>query len=322
MRVCPCEFVCMSVLTRINIQIHKDKLSIYTLVQDNKRNFVKFLSQCIGYQAVCLCIVYNKIDSMYFNKYIFFIQLQVRALYKGMFSPMIGMAFINAIVFGVQHNLMKGMERTYLNSFIAGGTAGALQSFICCPMELIKLRIQAQTSPIKFFEFHHVDSQMVYKDPWDAIVQVYKKGGIRGLYKGTFITMAREVPGFGAYFASYDYLCNMSMKIFKNEHRDTIHPLTLCTCGGISGIAAWIVSYPVDVVKSRLQVDGMFDKEIYLNSRDCFRKTFNEGNETGLKRYYIFVRGLNSTMARGFIVNAVTFPTVVLILRYWRKDST
>ncbi len=252
----------------------------------------------------------------------YYLCVQVRALYKGMFSPMIGMAFINAIVFGVQHNLMKSMDRTYLNSFIAGGTAGGLQSFICCPIELIKLRMQAQTNPIELFEIHHVDSQMVYKDPWDATVQVYKKYGIRGLYKGFLITIAREIPGFGAYFACYDYLCNKSMVIFKNEHRDTIHPVTLCTCGGISGIAAWIVSYPVDVVKSRLQVDGMFGKEAYANSIDCFRKTFHETGETGFKRYYIFVRGLNTTMARGFIVNAVTFPTVVLILRYWRKDST
>lgn len=238
-----------------------------------------------------------------------------------MFSPMIGMAFINAIVFGVQHNMMKRMERTYLNSFIAGGTAGALQSFICCPIELIKLRMQAQKNPIQLFEIHHVDSQMVYKDPWDATVQVYKKAGVRGLYKGTLITMAREIPGFGCYFASYDYLCNMSMRIFKNEHRDTIHPVTLCVCGGVSGIFTWIISYPVDVVKSRLQVDGMFGKEIYSNSIDCFRKTFKEGGETGYRRYLMFFRGLNSTMARGFIVNAVTFPTVVLILRYWRKDS-
>lgn len=231
------------------------------------------------------------------------------------------MALINAIVFGVQHNMMKIMEKTYLNSFIAGGTAGAVQSVICGPTELIKLRMQAQTNPIELFEIHHVDSQMVYKDPCDAAIRVYKKGGLRGIYKGMWITVTREVPAFGTYFASYDYLCNMSMRIFKNEHKDTIHPLILCVSGGISGLLAWVVTYPIDVVKSKLQVDGMFGKEVYLNSIDCFRKTLSESEQTGYKRFYIFFRGLNSTMARGFVVNAVTFPTVVLLLRYWRKDS-
>ena len=232
------------------------------------------------------------------------------------------MAFINAIVFGVQHNLMKVLDQTYFNSFLAGGTAGAVQSVICCPIELIKLRMQAQHNPMELFHLTAPSQERVYTNPWDATVKIHKKYGMRGLFKGMGTTVAREIPGFGAYFLTYDLLCNLSMRVFNTESWDSIHPLTLCVCGGLSGISAWVVSYPCDVIKSRFQVDGMFGDEIYRGGIDCFRKTYREGLSTykDRNRFFIFFRGLNSTMARGFIVNAVTFPTVILILRYWRRD--
>ena len=245
--------------------------------------------------------------------------MQARALYKGLAAPMFGMAFINAIVFGVQHNMMKVLDDNLLNSFIAGGTAGAVQTLICCPVELIKLRMQAQKNPTDFFHWSMASSQKVYSDPWDATMKIYNKNGIRGLYKGTVVTLWREIPGFGFYFLTYDVLCQMSARV-QAKSINELSPLILCISGGFSGIIAWIVSYPFDVVKSRLQVDGMFKPEVYKNMMHCTKISYQEGGTTGIKRFQVFFKGLNSTLTRGFVVNAVTFPTVVLILRYWRKD--
>ena len=67
-----------------------------------------------------------------------------------MASPLLGMAAINAIVFGVHGSCMRliqgdSNETPGLGkSFIAGSAAGLVQSFICCPTELIKLRMQVQ----------------------------------------------------------------------------------------------------------------------------------------------------------------------------------
>lgn len=234
---------------------------------------------------------------------------------------MFSMAFINAIVFGVQHNMMKALEYSYVNSCLAGGVAGAVQSFICCPVELIKLRLQAQRNPTDFFHWNTASSQKVYNDPWDAIRKIYNKNGIRGLYRGMVVTLWREIPGFGSYFLTYDVLCDMSVQLVRAQSRDDLNPIILCTCGGFSGISAWTVSYPFDVIKSRLQVDGMFRPEVYTDMFDCTRKSYMEGGTTGIGRLHVFFKGLNSTLLRGFVVNAVTFPTVVLILRYWRGDN-
>ena len=53
-------------------------------------------------------------------------------LYKGIGSPMMGLTFINAIVFGVQGNAMRYLGRdTPANQFLAGASAGLIQCVIC-----------------------------------------------------------------------------------------------------------------------------------------------------------------------------------------------
>ena len=67
-------------------------------------------------------------------------------LYKGIGSPMMGLTFINAIVFGVQGNAMRRLAKdTPLNQFLAGASAGTIQCVICCPMELAKTRDRKST---------------------------------------------------------------------------------------------------------------------------------------------------------------------------------
>uniref|UniRef100_A0A7N9CEP2 Solute carrier family 25 member 29 n=1 Tax=Macaca fascicularis TaxID=9541 RepID=A0A7N9CEP2_MACFA len=66
-------------------------------------------------------------------------QESVLGLYKGLGSPLMGLTFINALVFGVQGNTLRALGHdSPLNQFLAGAAAGAIQCVICCPMELAK----------------------------------------------------------------------------------------------------------------------------------------------------------------------------------------
>ena len=213
---------------------------------------------------------------------------------------------------------MKIFEPNLMNSFLAGMVSGGAQTIICSPAELIKLRMQMQRNPTKLFSWHAHSTPTIYKDPWDAIKKIYRKDGLfRGIYKGFHITLWREVPGFGAYFASYDFMCGyLSSNPEAILTYDDLSPLTLCVTGGLSGIFAWIISYPFDVVKSRIQVDGMFGDIKYKGIIDCVRCSYHDSG------YRVFFRGLNSTLMRAFAVNAATFPTVALVLRYYKNSSS
>lgn len=218
-----------------------------------------------------------------------------------------GLTFINAIVFGVQGNAMRRLgQDTPLNQFVAGAAAGAIQSIICCPMELAKTRMQMQgTGEMKA-------SRKTYKNSLDCLVSIYKKEGIRGINRGMVTTIIRETPGFGVYFLSYDVL---TRSLGCEAHDHYIIP-KLLFAGGMSGIASWLSTYPVDVIKSRLQADGIGGVNKYNGIMDCVRQSWRK------EGWRFFTRGLTSTLLRAFPVNATTFATVTLFLMYMRKDSS
>lgn len=227
-------------------------------------------------------------------------------LYKGIGSPMMGLTFINAIVFGVQGNAMRRLGRdTPLNQFLAGASAGAIQCVICCPMELAKTRMQLQGTGEK------KSKKKLYKNSLDCLVRIYKKEGFRGINRGMVTTLMRETPGFGVYFLAYDLLT----RSLGCEPEDPYMIPKLLFAGGMSGIASWISTYPVDVIKSRLQADGVGGVHQYSSIMDCVRQSLRK------EGWRVFSRGLVSTLLRAFPVNAATFATVTLFLLYMREGQ-
>ncbi|KAG7508476.1 mitochondrial basic amino acids transporter-like [Solea senegalensis] len=227
-------------------------------------------------------------------------------LYKGIGSPMMGLTFINAIVFGVQGNTMRLLGHdTPMNQFLAGAAAGALQSVLCCPMELAKTRMQMQGTGEK------KSSRRLYKNSLDCLVRIYKREGLVGVNRGMVTTLIRETPGFGVYFLAYDVLT----RNIGCEPNDRYMIPKLLFAGGMAGIASWLSTYPVDVIKSRLQADGVGGVNQYSSIADCVRQSVRK------EGYMVFTRGLTSTLLRAFPVNAATFATVTLVLIYARGDQ-
>ena len=240
--------------------------------------------------------------------------IQVRSFYKGVASPMLGVAVLNAILFGVHGNIMKNHKDTIWNLTFAGAVSGGPQSIICSPMELIKLRMQVQTNRIDLFHWStRKNNGRVYRDPWDAFKKILKKNGVRGIFKGLELTLLRDIPGYGVYFGAYYYICGSIAKYLGNGTTNyNVSLMYLCLAGGVSGVLGWVVTYPVDVVKSRIQVDGMFGERKYKSIWDCCVKSLNEP-----EGYRIFFKGMSPTIIRGFAVNVAILPTVTLILRFW-----
>ena len=219
----------------------------------------------------------------------------VVGLYRGISSPMAGVAVVNAIVFGVYGEIQKHIPNPHSlpSHFVAGALAGIAQSPICSPMELAKTRMQLQVSnnPVS--------------GPIQCLRDIYKRKGYRGLFKGLGMTLLRDAPSFGTYFLTYEALT-------RSSGSTPISTPYMLLAGGMAGSTSWVVSYPVDVIKSRIQADS----HRYAGMLDCLRQSVRaEG-------YSCLYRGLNSTIIRAFPTNAVTFTVVTWTFRLLEEEGS
>lgn len=216
-----------------------------------------------------------------------------------MSSPMAGVAAVNAIAFGVYGNVQRFTSdpNSLKSHCMAGGSAGMAQSLICSPMELIKTRLQLQ---------HTNPSAIQFKSPFQCLAHIWKTEKFRGIFRGLGITTARDVPGYSSYFVSYEVL----IRYFPN-------PTALQTllAGGLAGTFSWLVTFPVDIIKSQLQADGMSGQPKYNGIWDCARKGYRE---EGMK---FFTRGLTSTLVRAFPMNATCFLVVSWTLKLSQSQN-
>lgn len=238
-----------------------------------------------------------------------------------MASPLLGMASINAILFGVHGVSMKYLQSMggspILNTSLSGAVAGTVQCVVCCPTELIKLRMQVQgigqdlphsSFLSRTFRRGQPSVPSSYVGPWQTAVKIWREGGINGINRGMVVTVYREAPAFAFYFATYEYL-TQTLAGEEGSIND-LGPVALCFAGAISGINAWWPTYPFDVVKSRIQTDVT---QQYSGMIDCFRKSYRG---EGVR---VFYRGLLPTLMRAIPTNAATLTTYTLIMRYWNR---
>ena len=83
--------------------------------------------------------------------------------------------------------------------------------------------------------------------------------------------------------------------------RDQISQWKVATYGGLAGEALWLGSYPFDVVKSKMQSDGLGSTTKYVTMRDCFKTTYRVEGLSG------FWKGIGPTLLRAMPVSAGTF---------------
>jgi solute carrier family 25 carnitine/acylcarnitine transporter 20/29 len=218
---------------------------------------------------------YFKNKIVFFNH--FFSLIKASVLYKGVSSPLVGSMLINAVLFGVEENVRRRLfssrshETTGQYKFFAlsGAIAGLTQSFMLSPVELIKTKMQLSDSK--------------YRNTWECTRDVLTKGNcLRNLTRGTSLTILRDVPGVSSYFISFEFICDS-----YNKPRGQLSVLNLLMAGGLAGCFSWIVTYPIDVIKTRYQIDSS-----YSNARDCLMKSIARDGPM------VLWRGLAPTLLR------------------------
>ncbi|CAJ0829442.1 6082_t:CDS:10 [Entrophospora sp. SA101] len=165
----------------------------------------------------------------------------ISSLFKGLGSPIVGLAFLNSILFASYGGIIL---------YIAGFGAGIACFLVSTPTELVKCRAQI------------------------AITTNYLRQPFQyGLYKGGLVTIIRDAPGYGVYFWAYEGLKRVLEVTSSDSNSDRNNVLKLLFAGGTAGLLSWASIYPLDVIKTRLQTQ---QQNYYSGIIDCAIKSYRE----------------------------------------------
>lgn len=171
-------------------------------------------------------------------------------------------------------NCTTGTALTLHDQMLAGVGAGIAGSFVACPTELIKCRLQAQSGPrpLSMSPAPTPTANVRYSGPLAVARHVLAaEGGARGLFRGLTPTLLREVPGNAAMFGTYAAVKKGMASAGGLSSADALPKPALLVAGGVAGAAFWLSCYPMDVVKSKIQTDSPATG-LYRGTMDCIRK--------------------------------------------------
>eukprot|EP00929_Paragymnodinium_shiwhaense_P064355 TRINITY_DN32225_c0_g1_i2.p1 TRINITY_DN32225_c0_g1~~TRINITY_DN32225_c0_g1_i2.p1 ORF type:complete len:291 (+),score=37.41 TRINITY_DN32225_c0_g1_i2:65-937(+) len=221
----------------------------------------------------------------------------VRALWKGMMSPLVTNSALNAITFSTWQEAQRwlsfeeGPKAPLEKVFLAGGFAGVVQCSLATPMELVRSKLQVQ-----------YEGKRVYSGNIDCIRSLYRSEGLAGLYRGNLSMMLREGPAFGIYFTTYEATkraCCPELKEGESE------PMWVQAVGGATtGAVTWAAVMPIDVISTRIQCLPEHEAAD-ASKRSVINVAKQLWQEGGIRAFY---RGLTTAVVRGVVLNSIVFP--------------
>ncbi|KAI9458228.1 mitochondrial carrier [Boletus coccyginus] len=224
------------------------------------------------------------------------------ALYKGMASPLLGIAGVNSLLFAAyaasKRVISPFPDLNIQEIALAGGMAGAINAILASPVEMFKVRMQGQYGSASDKRLRVVAREM-WKE-W---------GFTRGIMRGYWVTVAREIPAYAGWVTSFEF----SKRQFQGIYGQQLPVWALLASGSTGGIAYWLSCYPLDVIKSRVQLRPTPPTSrpwTYVNEE--LRAVIFEGGLSGL------FRGLSPSL---YQLREVQFAAYELTREFLRESS-
>lgn len=154
-----------------------------------------------------------------------------------------------------------------IERLVAGGLSGVAASCLVYPLEVVKTMLTMYPGK--------------YSGVGGAFSAVVKEQGVKGLFQGIFPTLIAMFPYVGVEFMIYETSKIQVEKILRKMHIETegndltfVLPAVLSLgLGAFAGATAQTAAHPLDVVRKRLQIQGINGNPIlYKSTLDCFAK--------------------------------------------------
>ncbi|KAJ5888822.1 hypothetical protein N7495_008863 [Penicillium taxi] len=126
-------------------------------------------------------------------------------------------------------------------AFMAGGVAGAVSRTIVSPLERLKILLQIQS----------VGREEYRLSIWKGLVKMGREEGWRGFMRGNGTNCIRIIPYSAVQFGSYSFY-----KKFVESPEGEMSSVRRLLCGGAAGITSVTLTYPLDIVRTRLSIQS------------------------------------------------------------------
>ncbi|KAI6650488.1 hypothetical protein LOD99_7540 [Oopsacas minuta] len=182
-----------------------------------------------------------------------------------------------------------------LRQILAGSTAGAVATLFTYPLDIARARLA-------------VTKKHVYSNLYRAVVSVARKEGVFNLWRGITPSLIGILPYAGTSFFTFETLKRLHFER-KGTDASSLYKLLY---GAIAGALGQTASYPLDIVRRRMQTAGL---EVCSSPQGSMLRTLiyvvrYEGGVLGL------YKGLSMNWIKGPISVTISFNVYELTKNY------
>ena len=235
-----------------------------------------------------------------------------RALFQGLAPRLLTYSVVKFSLFSLYEKFFDSFDST----FLAGACAGALNTAVSCPQDVLKTSLHMQVA----------GSRSVYVGPMETSRRLLRSHGWRVFYRGLRPLVLRDTIGYGVLYSVFFYgkaavvaaqaqaqaeaeaaLKKLPSGAGKGESGGgsgggggsfTLNAVWRNTpvwlLGGASGFAFYLTILPIDRVKTVMMSQSL-ERPLYATATACFRDLHRRVGWRGM------YRGCGVTLCRTFV---------------------
>lgn len=193
-----------------------------------------------------------------------------------------------------KHNTTSTTTTTTTNMVISSMVSGIISVIVMNPLESLRTRFTLQ----------------VRNSEYTSLYDAFRKTSIRELYYGTNVALMGYVP-----FNIISFTCYHSLKPRINEwipkkENENMNRFCKIVTGGLTGVFAVSFTYPTDLLRRRLHIQGFSNSKIYESTSVCVNDIYKK---EGIRGFY---RGLLSAYLKLFPTIALQFGAIEYLNDY------
>lgn len=185
----------------------------------------------------------------------------ILSFWKGNLTSVFHRFPYSAINFTVYDELQMLTRRLYGNEspmtrFACGSIAGGVACVACYPLDLVRTQLTVLKTPSAGMK------KSFYGSISSTIHSIIEQEGIRGLYRGLYISLGVTIPTFGISFCVYgtvkETILNErkgNLNFLKDSASGHLNAYGSMASGALSGIVSSVLLFPADSVRRRMQVE-------------------------------------------------------------------